>query len=122
MLFGQEASVPAIHTWGEFVTTVGIPTAVLGVVLWFVRSWISKFMADAKEREERMARRIDKLEEFQHTTLLTLLGETKSALSESTAVIRELHESVVTSNESVKQLVTRMLEWPCLLPLEEGKH
>jgi hypothetical protein len=119
MFFSQ---VPTIHTWGEFITTVGVPTAILAVILWFIRAWIMKFMEDSRTREERMANRIDRLEEFQNTTLLTLLGETKAALTASTETIRELHQSVLTSNESVKELVTRMMERPCLLPLNCKKE
>jgi hypothetical protein len=71
------------HSFGNFATTVGIPTAILFVVLWFIRSWITNFVndakereqrMDAKEREQRMAARIDTLEEFQKTTLLQILG------------------------------------------------
>ena len=99
-LLGQEP-VPTIHTWGEFATTVGIPTAILFCILWFVRSWLHKFMEDASAREARMAARIDHLEEFNNTTLLTLLGETKAVLVSSTEIMQKVWASSEDVNESV---------------------
>ena len=119
-LLGQDP-VPTIHTWGEFATTVGIPTAILFLILWFVRAWLHKFMEDASLREQRMAARIDKLEEFAQGTLIELIGECRTALVESTDVIQELHKAVITSNDEVRELIIKMLERPCLIKHPEQK-
>lgn len=100
----------------QLISSLGVPTALLVTVLWFIKAWITNFMADAKERELRMVARIDQLEDFQKHTLLTLLGETKTALRATTDCMREMHTAVMVNNESVKELLTRMLERPCLLP------
>lgn len=119
-MLGQQAG--SVHTWAEFAGVVGIPTAILGVVLVFIRQWLLRVMDDAKQREERMADRIDKLERFETETLLQLIGQCKEALVESTEVVRELHSNVVSSNESIKELLLRLTERPCLLPKDQQKE
>ena len=115
MVYGQTG----IHSWSDFITTVGVPTALLFVILWFVRAWLNKYQEESVQREVRMADRIGKLEDFQNTILVDLVSECKSALIQNTTAINELHRCVLESNTEVSQLVHKMLERPCLLPEEK---
>ena len=130
MPIAQSQPMPMIHSWTEFVSYVGIPAAILFAVLLFVYKWLGKtleeqrvreteWQREAGAREERMASRITKLEDFQRTVLVDLVAETKIMLTENSKLVVTINNSVLESNTAVTTLITRMCERPCLLP-DEG--
>ena len=65
----------AKHSWEALLATF-LAVAVVGLLVWLMKSWSEQ----AHQREERMAKRIDELENFVRTTLLVALQDNSKAL------------------------------------------
>ena len=74
------------------------------IVRWLIRS-MDKRMEEAKDREDRMAKRLNDLENFVQTTLLRVINET----------------SAMTANvlDAVRSLTSALNIRPCLFTSEE---
>lgn len=74
------------------------------IVRWLIKS-MDKRMEEAKDREERMAKRLNDLENFVQTTLLKVINETSS----------------MTANvlDAVRSLTSALNIRPCLFTSEE---
>ena len=74
------------------------------IVRWLIRS-MDKRMEEAKDREDRMAKRLNDLENFVQTTLLRVINET----------------SAMTANvlDAVRSLTSALNIRPCLFTTEE---
>ena len=74
------------------------------IVRWLIRS-MDKRMEEAKDREDRMAKRLNDLENFVQTTLLRVINETSS----------------MTANvlDAVRSLTSALNIRPCLFTSEE---
>lgn len=75
----------------------------LAAIAYLSRAW----MSDTVKREERMANRIDKLEDFQRNELLSMVGKCQIALDDNSAAMREL--------------TVTLRGRPCLLTAEKQK-
>jgi flagellar biosynthesis/type III secretory pathway M-ring protein FliF/YscJ len=97
---GWEAIVLVLVMLGMIILT-GI------IVRWLIRSMDLR-MKEAKEREERMARRLDDLESFNQNTLLKIVDETSKV---TTMVL-----------EAVKSLTDSLNHRPCILDSSRQKE
>jgi hypothetical protein len=94
----------------------------MGALAWLVRHWIQEAAAreqiqaasgitrenairsESMEREQRMAKRIDQLEDFQNTTLINLVAQTHECLEKTTSAIAGLAEAVRSMHCPVMQV------------------
>ena len=83
---------------------LGLITLTGFIVRWLIRS-MDKRMEEAKDREDRMAKRLNDLENFVQTTLLRVINET----------------SAMTANvlDAVRSLTSALNIRPCLFTSEE---
>lgn len=105
MLFAQipgadEAIAAASRSGWEAVVLVVVMLTCVGFLVYVVRT----IMAQALAREERLSKRIDALEEFIRTTLVTALQDNTKAMlntsvqaAESTKALSDLIESLHTT-------------------------
>lgn len=75
--------------------------AVVAMLVWLMRSWSN----DAHDREERMAKRIDSLEEFARNTLMEALQENSRALLELTSTLKT-KPCLMTLGDGEKRIVS----------------
>ena len=71
------------HGWEATLIAFCVLSAYCGLV-WLIRTWLK----DAINREERMAKRIDSLEEFQRTTMADSISGMKLALIQLAETLR----------------------------------
>jgi hypothetical protein len=93
---GQAIEQAAKTGWEAVVVVVillSFLAAIAFLAKWFVNSF-DKQLTAAVTREERLATRITALEDFIHTTLLTLIATTNKALSETTEAIGRLTQTL----------------------------
>ena len=83
----------ANHSW-EALMVAFFCIACVGLLVWLMKSW----SVDAHAREERMAKRIDTLEEFARATLLEALQDNSKALQELNSTLRQ-KPCLLTSTE-----------------------
>jgi glutamine amidotransferase-like uncharacterized protein len=88
------------------IVMVGLIVLTGFIVRWLIRS-MDKRMEEAKEREDRMCKRLNDLENFVQTTLLNVINET----------------STMTANvlDAVRTLSSALTSRPCLLNSNEVK-
>jgi CheY-specific phosphatase CheX len=98
-----EAATP--HGW-EAIILVVVMAMLIGltgvIVRWLIKSMDSR-MLEATNREERMANRLSKLEEFVQSSLVEIINETSSM----TAKVLD----------AVTSLTVALDKRPCLMPL-----
>ena len=103
---------------------------VLGVVVTVLATWMQKLVYDireeSKQREDRLASRVTRLEEFQETELLAIAKYSAEALAHNTEALNRTVEtmdqvkSVVSAIHSrTAELFSEMKQRPCLLPQHE---
>lgn len=88
----------ADHSW-EAMMVAFFCVCVVGLLVWLVRSWTQ----ESHKREERMAARIDNLEEFTRETLLEALRDNSKALNELTTTLHT--RSCLLSNPDQSNLI-----------------
>jgi hypothetical protein len=86
----------ASRSWEAGALCAFMAICVMGVV-WLVKTWLNQ----AYSREERMAKRIDALEDFIRTELRTVATKCQEALDRNTAA----------TNDLVKALADRVCFW-----------
>jgi len=91
----------------EIAKSFGVPVALLAFILW--KDWRKEQRENRKEDD--LITRVESMEEFQRTTLTTMVAESTIALNSSTKVMDKLSES---NERLVKRLETR----PCLKVIE----
>jgi hypothetical protein len=92
----------------EAIIVVGIVVAFFGCLTWLIKTWFIQ----AENRENRMARRIDDLEEYQKTRLMEQL---EAARALAVGCQRSFDENTAALRELTKVLADR----PCLLSVEQ---
>ena len=97
--------------WIRAVETLGICTTLVIFFVW--QSWI---------REKRLALRIDALEQFAETTILSLVKKTTIAIRNSTHALKETSKACNDLRDSMKELTVELRARPCQLHEEQIKE
>jgi len=92
-----------METWVRIAQNFGVPVVILAFILW--KDWRKE--QREHEKEDQLLKRVEKLEDFQRTTLTAMVAETTVALDKSTKAMDRLAES---SNNFARKLDAR----PCL--------
>lgn len=80
--------------WVQIFQSVGVPVGLLIFVTWSQRERDKQRDAEIRERESRMAGRIDDVENFNRDRLLSMNVEMTTAIKQSTAAL-ELNTKVM---------------------------
>lgn len=81
-------------SWVELISNVGVPVAILIVLLVWIRIWINAIMKQFLEREQRMGARLDSLEAEYRRELKTALNDSTAATQENYRCQRRLTTAV----------------------------
>lgn len=96
---GTEEMIRAASDRGgwEAIAVVSLMLVMIGAFVflgkWFIASTDSR-LAEAKEREDRLAARITSLEDFAHTTLVVLVREVTVMMTKNNEAINALTEAL----------------------------
>lgn len=91
----------------NLIGNVGVSTALLIVVLYWVRSWFNNIQRQAIERELRLGQRIDDLENAYRGIMQETIGANTAALKENYRSLRRM----VNSNSDLTNAIRLR---PCL--------
>lgn len=86
----------ASHSW-EALMVAFFCIACVGLLVWLMKSWAN----ESHNREERMAKRIDDLENFTRNALLEALHDNARALTELTATLHNKPCLLSTNDQSM---------------------
>ena len=109
-------------------TSLGLPTGLVGILLWFHfhkekrnDERQDKFEEVAWQREERLSQRVTHLETQIHTELIDVCKSSVQTQAEIAAALKGLTDRVETSDNNTKQLINELLGRPCMLETERQK-
>ena len=114
-----------VHDMVSLVTSLGLPTALVLILMWYQYKRDEK--ADDKQkqietlaiaREQRLAGRVTELEGMINTELLAIAKSSAELQTKIVGVMEELADRVKENTESTRELHSRMGLRPCLLECE----
>lgn len=101
MIFANNAQMDLIP---KMVTEYG---AFAGLVIYFI-------VRDQK-REQRMAKRINELENYQQNELTKRIEKSAEAMHESAVAVRDLTAKIADMHAENSEMLSKMAERPCLI-------
>lgn len=124
LLAGAFISSDSIEDFGKLVAQIGLPSACTILVFWFGINHMTRTNEQSTKREERMASRIDSLEDRARlledkfrNELVDLIKSQTMALTQNTSAYHDLKETIaeqhqITSKQqdSVIQIVTALAQ------------
>jgi len=94
----------------KIVTAVGIVPAILIVGAMWAGGYVKDQAAESRRREERMATRLDAIEDRYHSETVLLARQSIEALNKNTDAYQDLHKTIVDHHHQTMLLLTR--NWP----------
>lgn len=93
----------------KVATTLGIVPAILIVGAMWAGGYVKDQGAESRRREERMATRLDAIEDRYHGETVALARQCIEALNKNTEAFHDLHNTVVDQHQQAMLLLTRNL-------------
>lgn len=93
----------------KVVTGLGVVPAILIVGAMWAGGYVKDQAAESRRREDRMATRLDAIEDRYHGETVALAGRCIEALNKNTEAFNDLHRTVVDHHQQTVLLLTRNL-------------
>lgn len=103
LMVGAFAVSKDVEEFGKLVTVIGLPSAVTMVAVWFFIQHMNNNSQRSSDREDRMEKKIDMLEDKYRTELVSLIKAQIASLDKNTDAFHEMHTAINDLHELSNQ-------------------